>query len=1724
MSPFIRPRPTSLRTARSSRRRSRHDGRGRGLITGNRSGRGPLTLEQLEGRQVLAAFVASETYVVSTLADSGPGSLREAIIAANAHKGADAIDFSVTGTISLKSALPAVTDSLELDGSSAPGYAGKPIVTLDFQNNAGLVVSVGADGSVIKSLSLVDSSGAGISLSASAVTVAGNYIGLRADGVTIESNRGDGVAILAGSHDNLIGNDDPVKSIRYFTPAGISLQPVKGFQGLRGGNRPGEYLISGTTGDNGDGLLFVGPITTTGGKSYPVRVPGAMSTSVYGPDNLGGNRVRLVGSYINSGSDTRHGFMFEGTTTDLTNGTGTYTTIDVAGATFTYVHSTMGGLAVGNAEGPTVGDPQGTGEAFLYDVATKQFIGDIRFPDSISSTAYGIWHNGGTSYTICGGFSRLSIDPNQPLGQGFLVDYDASTGQFSHWKALNYPKGFDVVTHFEGISSTEAGVYTLAASSVHTGSALPGSFVTVRRNADGSFSDGVWVDVAYPGSAATITTSVSGSALTGFGLGVNGGVQVFQATVDSGFQLSNVISGNRGAGISITGAGATNNHVAMNFIGTDVTGTLRRGNGGNGVVITAGATGNLIGGEATGGNDPTKGVFVRPPQGNLISGNYANGVLISEGAESNQLSGNYVGTTVSGLAPLGNTLDGVAIVGADNNSLLGTTLNQNPFVFYNVLSGNGGNGLRITDSDNTTVYANFMGLGRNNKTPVPNGGNGLLVSGNSQGVTLGGVIPLGNVISGNKGNGIEIRDTASGVNSWNSFVGMVSFGGAAANGKNGILITSTNPAFDLNHQQTWNIIRTSLIGGNVGNGIEISGNASGVQITDTAVGTNWFIMRPLANGGSGIVIGGTAHNIALGGFQPSIEQFDTSASVHLGGNKGYGLEIRDLAHDVTVFNTVVGAGVGLLGPSLQKAVQLPNGKGGISIGPGVSDVAIGSGLSVPNGYSAAVAYNNGVGITIDGASNISLEGTKVENNAKGGIQIKGGTNVLIGTETAPNLISGNTGFGVLASGTLTGSAVSGNLITRNTGNGVRLQAAKGLLVGGTANGSGNTITRNKAFGLYAAGDCSGSMVEGNTIARNIAGNTNVAKSSGLIVVDYSLILGVNDSVTGVRGAKGKKVVLVGSYLPSLPGNNANSSLMGQWWVGDLTTGVGKSVRVNPVFPGQTVTASLYYGPNTDAFSPTLGKDNVRVVGTYKYQDSPVDGQYGVLYQGPANGVGGTWTQINVPADLAGGTVTNTIPHSTMGNLVVGNYSVEGQPVGAASAFIYEISTGQYQLFDSSWGGLTDLTSAYGIWQNGGPTSTFYTIVGGAVYEGANTAYMVDYDSSTKTFSHKTFFPLGTEVAGDTHFEGINAAPGGYTLSATILSGGTSDAAYVYVPVGRDGEFGAAQWVPLHYPGSSFCSGDTVYQNVQMGICSLPNPAYQTDSTLPPTVERTYKATVTVTGGPAGGANISIPAARQGFVGPTAGAQRYAQYAPTQVTSPDQLNQPIGQEKADEIAKALGLDKSKCFTEEQYLAFISGQGANGSGDPQQAALVDESVNLLTNSTANPLIRDINGTPTQIVLGSYGLAVSKDGVWLDSLANKAEPTRRVNEVIAPGGYMDTWAAANGATASLQMLRRSAYTIQLPYGIVAQQENGPAQLAFYRNGFGSAMAGLSMTPPLWEVNFCLIYLLNPKLAANMPSQWNPIPAEVAKALLTSETGRVRFSDYASYFPRECVVASPI
>src|SRR5262245_18855049 len=56
-------------------------------------------------------------FTVTTLADSGPGSLRQAIGLANVTSGADTITFGVSGTIVLASTLPAIADDLAIDGT-----------------------------------------------------------------------------------------------------------------------------------------------------------------------------------------------------------------------------------------------------------------------------------------------------------------------------------------------------------------------------------------------------------------------------------------------------------------------------------------------------------------------------------------------------------------------------------------------------------------------------------------------------------------------------------------------------------------------------------------------------------------------------------------------------------------------------------------------------------------------------------------------------------------------------------------------------------------------------------------------------------------------------------------------------------------------------------------------------------------------------------------------------------------------------------------------------------------------------------------------------------------------------------------------------------------------------------------------------------------------------------------------------------------------------------------------------------------------------------------------------------------------------------------------------------------------------------------------------------------------------------------------------------------------
>ena len=82
-----------------------------------------------------APFAAAATFTVTTTADTGAGSLRQAILDANAAAGPDTIQFSVvpSGTITIQpaSALPQILEEVVIDGTTQPGWIGPPIVELD---------------------------------------------------------------------------------------------------------------------------------------------------------------------------------------------------------------------------------------------------------------------------------------------------------------------------------------------------------------------------------------------------------------------------------------------------------------------------------------------------------------------------------------------------------------------------------------------------------------------------------------------------------------------------------------------------------------------------------------------------------------------------------------------------------------------------------------------------------------------------------------------------------------------------------------------------------------------------------------------------------------------------------------------------------------------------------------------------------------------------------------------------------------------------------------------------------------------------------------------------------------------------------------------------------------------------------------------------------------------------------------------------------------------------------------------------------------------------------------------------------------------------------------------------------------------------------------------------------------------------------------------------------
>ena len=160
--------------------------------------------------------LAASTFTVTNTNDSGPGSLRQAMLDANNAAGLDAIVFNIPGsgvqTITLQTDLPIISDPVSIDGTTQPGYAGQPVIEINSgnrnnTNRATLFITAGS--STVKGLILNRSNNTAIALIGGASNIIqGNYLGTDATGNTPSPNS-SGIIIATSSQNNLIGGTTP---------------------------------------------------------------------------------------------------------------------------------------------------------------------------------------------------------------------------------------------------------------------------------------------------------------------------------------------------------------------------------------------------------------------------------------------------------------------------------------------------------------------------------------------------------------------------------------------------------------------------------------------------------------------------------------------------------------------------------------------------------------------------------------------------------------------------------------------------------------------------------------------------------------------------------------------------------------------------------------------------------------------------------------------------------------------------------------------------------------------------------------------------------------------------------------------------------------------------------------------------------------------------------------------------------------------------------------------------------------------------------------------------------------------------------------------------------------------------------------------------------------------------------------------------------------------------
>ena len=378
----------------------------------------------------------------------------------------------------------------------------------------------------------------------------------------------------------------------------------------------------------------------------------------------------------------------------------------------------------------------------------------------------------------------------------------------------------------------------------------------------GSGATGTVIAGNFIGTNAAGDTAVSGQNQDGVVL-LTGADNTRIGTNGDGVSDSeerNLISGNPGAGVYISGANGT--IVAGNYIGTDLTGTAALGNATFNDVFSAGI---YLGGDnsriGTNGDGVSDAL-----ERNVISGNNFRGVFVN-GGDNNVFAGNYIGVDATGANALGNNNNGIYI-GNGSNNLIGTNGDGvADEAERNIISDNSSTGIILQNSSvvSTTVAGNYVGTDASGTVALGNGQGGISVGGNAANTRIGtngdGTSDAleGNVVSGNTGNGINAYGQAGDIVAGN-MIGVDATGTAALGNSQWGMQVSGAVRVGTNGDGTSDALETNVISNNGQDGILLSG--SGSTIAGNIIGADATATAAMGNSGHGIITySGTNHTI-----------------------------------------------------------------------------------------------------------------------------------------------------------------------------------------------------------------------------------------------------------------------------------------------------------------------------------------------------------------------------------------------------------------------------------------------------------------------------------------------------------------------------------------------------------------------------------------------------------------------------------------------------------------------------------------------------------------------------------------------------------------------------------------------------------------------------------------------------------------------------------------------